>query len=121
MAYYYSLRGWLETEPNNLPQIINLIETMKRNYQEQPQKLLYLQGWQWQAQRINWTTYIFYGADVTIEGLNLFEIILNQLTSLSLDLSGYFEAKGEDEEQTLTYKINDDLIKKITEKALVTV
>lgn len=121
MAYYYSLRGWLEIEPNHLPKIIDLIETIKTNYYDQPQQSLYLQGWQWQEQTINWTAYIFYGADVTIEGLNLFEMMLNQLTSLNFNLSGYFEAQGEDEEQNLTYKITENKIKKVTEKILVTV
>ncbi len=119
MAYFYSLRGWLEIEPNNLPKIINLIQTIKTNYHDQPQQLLYLQGWQWQEQTINWTAYIFYGADVKIDGLNLFETILNKLISLNFNLSGYFEAQGEDEQQIFTYKITDDKIRKLTEKPLI--
>lgn len=121
MAYFYSLRGWLEIEPHHLSKIIDIIQTIKTNYHDQPQKLLYLQGWQWQEQTINWTAYIFYGADVKIEGLNLFEMILNKLISLNFNLSGYFEAQGEDEQKILTYKITDDHIRKLTEKPLITI
>ncbi len=92
---------------------------MKSNDLNHPKHSLYNQGWCWQEIPINWTSYVFYGADLTDEGLILFETTLKQLISLNLDLSGYFQAEGEDSEYNITYRIDSDIISKKIEQATV--
>jgi len=108
MAYYYSLRGWLEIEPENFLPTIEVVKALQRRYEDHPKFSLYLKGWCWNETNINWTHYLFYGADVTEEGLKFFKDILSEIAESGLNLSGYFHAQGEDGEQNYLYKMLDD-------------
>lgn len=112
MAYFYSLRGWLEVEPDNFDSAINVVKTLQLSSAQDTKIGLYLQGWCWSEASVNWTRYLFYGADVTEDGLELFENTLNKLTAMNLNLSGYFHAQGEDNERNLIYKVTDDNLKR---------
>lgn len=98
-----------------------MLQKLKSNKNQNPQESLYNQGWCWQEMPINWTSYIFYGADVTAEGLMLFETNLQKLTALNLDVSGYFHSQGEDGQQNLIYRITNDIIAKQTEQILTSI
>jgi hypothetical protein len=76
MAYYYSLRGWLEIEPENFSNAVQMLKSLKKQYESEPKFSLYLKGWCWSETNINWTRYLFYGADVTEEGLTFFKNML---------------------------------------------
>ncbi|MBW4633059.1 MAG: hypothetical protein KME30_14530 [Iphinoe sp. HA4291-MV1] len=108
MAYFYSIRGWLEVEPENFASAIDVVKSLQESYPKDTQTGLYLQGWCWKEQPINWTHYLFYGADVTEDGLEFFENTLNKLIAKKLNLSGYFHAQGEDGERNFIYKVTDD-------------
>ncbi|RUS99389.1 hypothetical protein DSM106972_078310 [Dulcicalothrix desertica PCC 7102] len=108
MSYFFSLRGWLEAEPEKFDKATQLIESLQRTYEQDSKMGFYLQGWSWNRNPINWTAYLFYGADVTESGLELFEDTLDKLINTHLNLSGYFHAQGEDGERNLVYHITDD-------------
>ena len=108
MAYYYSLRGWLELEPENFSHTIGLLKSLQKHYENDPKSNLYLKGWCWSETDMNWTRYLFYGADVTFEGLKFFKKILAQIADSGLNLTGYFHAQGEDGEKNYIYKMIDD-------------
>lgn len=108
MSYFFSLRGWLEVEPEKFETATQLIESLQNAYEKDTKIGLYLQGWSWNKNSINWTSYIFYGADVTESGLKLFEDTLGKLIDKQLNLSGYFHAQGEDGERNLVYRVTDD-------------
>lgn len=110
MAYFYSLRGWLEVEPDNFPQVIEAVRGQQANSLNKSKLSLYAQGWCWNENSINWTRYLFYGADVTKEGLEYFQKLLEMITNMGLNLSGYFHAQGEDGEENISYKVTDDLL-----------
>jgi hypothetical protein len=110
MAYYYSLRGWLEIEPENFLSVIEIIKSFQKRYENHPKFSLYLQGWCWSETNINWTHYLFYGADVTEEGLEFFKDRLSDMAKSGLNLSGYFHAQGEDGERNYLYKMLDDQV-----------
>ena len=111
MAYFYALRGWLEVEPDNFSKIIEVVQSLQSSYPKDTKQGLYLQGWCWRETPINWTHYLFYGADVTDEGIDLFENTLHKLTAMGLNLSGYFHAQGEDGERNLIYQVTDDTLR----------
>ena len=121
MAYFYSMRGWFEVEPDNFSKIIEVVHSLQSSYPKDTKQWLYLQGWCWRETAINWTRYLFYGADVTDEGLDLFENTLNKLAGMSLNLSGYFHAQGEDGERNLIYQVTDDILKREVASILVAV
>jgi len=110
MAYYYSLRGWLEIEPEKFSNVINALKSLHDHYERSPKFSLYLKGWCWSKTHINWTRYLFYGADVTEEGLNFFKNMLYRIADSGLQLSGYFHAQGEDGEKNYVYKMVDDSV-----------
>ena len=111
MAYFYSLRGWLEVEPENFERLISVVKSIQASYSPDTKLGLYVQGWCWQKKTINWTQYLFYGADVTEEGLDFFKEMLDKLIAIGLNLSGHFHAQGEDGEQNRLYQITDDALK----------
>ncbi len=121
MAYFYSLRGWLEVETDSFARATAIIESLQKEHPKDTKLGLYLQGWCWSEKSINWTQYLFYGADVTEEGLELFQSTLSKLTAMKLNLSGYFHAQGEDGERNQTYKITDDSLKIEVDSILVAV
>jgi hypothetical protein len=47
---------------------------------------------------INWQRYLFYGADITEEGIELFENILIDFRQENINFSYYFKATSEDNE-----------------------
>lgn len=110
IAYYYSLRGWLEIEPENFLNVIEMIKSLQKRYENHSKFSLYLKGWCWSETNINWTHYLFYGADVTEEGLEFFKNMLADLANNGLKLSGYFHAQGEDGERNYLYKLLDDRV-----------
>ena len=50
MAYFYSLRGWLEAEPDNFEKIVQVIKSLQKNYSENTKPGLYMRCWTWTAQ-----------------------------------------------------------------------
>ncbi|MCP4349973.1 MAG: hypothetical protein GY795_31210 [Desulfobacterales bacterium] len=76
MAYFFSLRGWLEVEPDKFDCVTEVIKSLKKKYSKDTKFGLYIQGWTWSESAVNWTRYLFYGADVTYEGLEFFQDIL---------------------------------------------
>ncbi|MCA1992261.1 MAG: hypothetical protein LDL41_09500 [Coleofasciculus sp. S288] len=121
MAYFYSIRGWLEVEPDKFSQAIEVIKSLQSSHLNNTKLGLYLQGWCWHETHVNWTRYLFYGADVTEEGLELFERTLYKLTAIGLNISGYFHAQGEDGERNMIYQVTDDNVKKEVGSVLVAV
>lgn len=108
MSYFYSLRGWLEVEPEKFHIATQRIESLQHTHEQNTKIGLYLQGWSWNENSINWTRYLFYGADVTQFGIELFENTLSKLIDTQLKISGYFHAQEEDGKINLVYRITDD-------------
>ncbi|XXT19101.1 hypothetical protein WME94_53635 [Sorangium sp. So ce429] len=112
MSYFYSLRGWLEISPGDFRTVISELLSIRKRWQitKNEKQRLYMEGWCWNDECVNWTHYLFYGADVTEEGLVLFCDTIRELTLLKVDLSGYFHALGEDREKSITYRIENDIL-----------
>lgn len=70
-----------------------------------------MRGWCWGTAQVNWTRYLFYGADVSEEGLELFQDMLDKMLAMRLNLSGYFHAQGEDGTRNHIYWVTDDKLK----------
>jgi hypothetical protein len=95
MAYFYALRGWVELDREGFEQAVSILTQWSQ--QEMSEKnLLYLQGWCWNHTPINWQRYLFYGADVTEEGIELLKQVLTAFQTENIELSGYFQVTGED-------------------------
>ena len=112
MAYYYSVRGWLEADSETFEAATRLIERRRQAASDQ-QEALYLQGWTWSAAGVNWTRYLFYGADVQEDGLDLLRALLDELCALEGELDGYLRVTGEDGQRNLDFEISDDAVSEV--------
>jgi len=110
MSYYYSIRGWLEVTPDSFVKVVGKIQSLQQSYINDQKLGLYMNGWCWSEMPINWSRYIFYGSDVTEEGIKLLDLVLQEIANLKCQVCGYFHIQGEDGESNFMYKLNDDLI-----------
>lgn len=92
MGTYVSIRGWIECTEEQLPRIKSIIASFvdKAEYYrlESGKAEMYNQGWVIPETHINWTHYIFYGADIRIQYLSYIRDQLNTLTKEVTRLSG---------------------------------
>ncbi|WP_328394956.1 hypothetical protein OHS70_07545 [Streptomyces sp. NBC_00390] len=64
MGTYVSIRGWLECDETQLAAVQEIISSHEDNH--------YTNGWGAPRQHVNWTHYIFYGADMRESALDWF-------------------------------------------------
>jgi hypothetical protein len=107
MAYYYSLRGWLECDSEEFISIVDALGKLTSACASDQQKALYLKGWCWGTHEVNWLRYIFYGAAVQEIGLKLLDTTLKEFISVAPGVEGRFEASGEDGETCWVVKVLD--------------
>ncbi|MDT0566209.1 hypothetical protein RM704_01710 [Streptomyces sp. DSM 3412] len=64
MGSYVSVRGWLECDETQLAAVQQIIARHDDNH--------YTHGWGTPRQHVNWTHYVFYGADIRESALDWF-------------------------------------------------
>ncbi|MFD0078853.1 hypothetical protein ACFVIY_41525 [Streptomyces sp. NPDC127166] len=72
MGGYVSVRGWLECDEKQLATVQEIISSHADDH--------YSSGWSTPRQQVNWTHYIFYGADIRESALEWFT---NQITEIA--------------------------------------
>ncbi|NJK37949.1 MAG: hypothetical protein HC835_07690 [Oscillatoriales cyanobacterium RM2_1_1] len=119
MAYFYSVRGWLEVEPEQFERLIAVVQWIQSDQSQSSEKALYAAGWCWQTTLINWRCYVFYGAEMQGSGLVFFQEMLDWAIAANLNLSGYFHARGEDGCRNQAYRITQDHLQIIKLEGLI--
>ncbi len=70
MGNFVSVRGWLELNEEMIPQVREIIDDVANTttLSKTPIEIaeLYNRGWVFPSDKVNWTSYIFYGADVRL-------------------------------------------------------
>ena len=64
MGIYVSVRGWLECDESQLAAVQEIIAGHDDNH--------YTHGWSSPRRHVNWTHYVFYGADIRASALDWF-------------------------------------------------
>ncbi|MFI9046075.1 hypothetical protein [Streptomyces sp. NPDC053427] len=72
MGLYVSIRGWLECDATQLVSVQEIISSPAEDH--------YSNGWSTPRQHVNWTHYIFYGADIRESALDWF---MNQIRQIA--------------------------------------
>lgn len=72
MGVYVSVRGWLECDETQLVAVQGIISLYADDH--------YSSGWSTPRQQVNWTRYVFYGADIRVSALDWF---MNQLREIA--------------------------------------
>ncbi len=122
MGYFYSVRGWLEiNEEMELPlrQLIDLARDKNYGIEIALDKVeFYLKGWVIPQSYINWTKYVFYGADVRFEGVKFLKEHLQEIAKnvCSIDgeytdyITGFFAIDDEDGQISLFWKLQEGML-----------
>jgi hypothetical protein len=72
MGVYVSVRGWLECDGKQLTAVQEIISSHADDH--------YSGGWSTPRRQVNWTNYVFYGADIRESALDWFT---NQITEIA--------------------------------------
>ncbi len=119
MGHFTSIRGWLELDEDMVPQVQKLVEAAASNTAisttEQKAIQLYAQGWVFPTRHVNWTRYVFYGADVRTQHIGLLKDQLKAVSELVSTLgnefedhpTGLFYVDDEDGATSLCWEIGD--------------
>lgn len=93
MGKYVSIRGWLECNENNISEIKQICEDYTQNYSglkiDYSTRKLYQLGWVFPETQVNWTTYIFYGADIREYYLDFIREQIYKIAEIK-ELTGFF-------------------------------
>ncbi|MFF6783466.1 hypothetical protein [Streptomyces sp. NPDC012510] len=74
MGTYVSVRGWLECDETQLAAIQQIIDAHDDNH--------YTNGWGSPRKHVNWTHYLFYGADMRASALDWFTDQIREMARL---------------------------------------
>jgi len=99
MGRYAGVRGWLECEHSEVPQLREAIHAASAaGGPPESAAARYLKGWVFPETGFNWTAYVFYGGDVRCEFVDWLEAqVLAAARSLP-DVEGWFRVDVEDGE-----------------------
>lgn len=74
MGVYISIRGWLECDGTQLSAVEGVISSHADGH--------YSHGWRMPRQQVNWTHYVFYGADIRASALSWFMDQLREIARI---------------------------------------
>ena len=106
MSTFISIRGWLATD-------FKLIESFKATTYKfeviyskyllaEEQAQLYQKGWLFPRQRINWNSYVFFGADVKLGAEEYIKDQIMEMLEIDKEIEGLFYF--DDDACILSYK-----------------
>ncbi len=119
MGHFVSIRGWLEIDKPMQSKVVDLVNHFSERAPDlgvtQEIGKLYLKGWVFPESYINWTKYIFYGADIRTSGLKYlkehFRAIAEGVWSMDEEIKdyvkGYIFLEDEDGEPLLFWKLEE--------------
>jgi hypothetical protein len=115
MGHFTQIRGWLETEFERVPQFKEIVRIFDKDYSryvlDDRQAELYQSGWHFPDRLLNWTSYIFYGADVRSIGEDYVKDQIIAMARLFNDTNGLFYFDDDEGNYPITWKISDSKIK----------
>ena len=117
MSKYVSIKGWLECEHSQLEEIHKIISDygFKKEFESivgYESMALYNKGWCNRKEIINWTSYIFYGADVKDYCAYFIQSEIREILSKCSEIEGMFFFQHEEGEMKC-WKITNSQIREI--------
>ena len=119
MGTYVSIRGWIECSEDELPKIKSVISSFVEKAEDygltREGAEMYNKGWVLPESHINWTHYIFYGADIRIQCIDYIKDQLKELSRKIFEIDGditdylygIFHIDHEEEIESFVWKISD--------------
>ena len=128
MGHYISIRGWLECPESQIQKVKGIITSFVEKAEDygltKDGAEMYNKGWQIPDGHINWTYYMFYGADIRIQQL---DYIRDQIIALTDNIyevdgeymdyiEGIFDLEDDEEAVFLTWKTRNVNLRKLKRK-----
>ena len=114
MARYVLIRGWLECSFDDVAAIKDLInqhwETSSQYHIPQEAASLYQSGWTFPATPLNWTSLIFYGADVRAGSVAFIFDGLSKIAKADIEINGLFHVDDEEGESPRLWTIKNQTL-----------
>ncbi|WP_217560327.1 hypothetical protein [Paenibacillus sp. GbtcB18] len=110
MGKYISIRGWFECEEHDVSKVKEICREFTKNYSDTElnynTRKLYQSGWVFPENQVNWTTYIFYGADIREYHL---DFIKQQISKIAIipEITGYFLIDDHEGEKKICWQVFD--------------
>lgn len=110
MGKYISIRGWFECEEHDVSKVKEINMKFTENYSDTElnynTRKLYQLGWVYPENQVNWTTYIFYGADIREYHLGFIKEQISEIAVIP-EITGYFLIDDHEGEQKLCWQVFD--------------
>jgi hypothetical protein len=118
MSHFTSVRGWVQIFSDTTDDVMKIISDFNEhasNYGVSRENAdLYMGGWIAREKQINWSSYLFYGADVRTETVPFFENLLREIAKKAIHKvndevfypRGVFHLDDEDNQQTVIWRIS---------------
>ncbi len=109
MGHFVSIRGWIECEEEDIPKIKEINDYFCRSYAnhliKQETKELYQKGWQIPKEFINWSAYVFYGADIREYHTDFIKDQIVAIAEFNEEIEGYFHVDDDEGNIKLCWKL----------------
>ncbi|PUA36647.1 hypothetical protein C8Z91_25040 [Paenibacillus elgii] len=108
LGRYVSIRGWIECEEKDIATIKEICNHFIKDAEYEldlERRKLYQSGWNFPKATINWTAYVFYGADIREYHSNFIKKQLDEIAKLNSGITGYFLIDDHDADKKLCWQI----------------
>ncbi|NLL64159.1 MAG: hypothetical protein GX241_08060 [Ruminococcaceae bacterium] len=109
MGHFVSIRGWIECEEGDIIFIKEIMDNFCRNYTKhfikEETKKLYQKGWQIPNEFINWSAYIFYGADIREYHTDFIKDQIIAIAASNKEIEGYFHVDDDEGNIKVSWKL----------------
>lgn len=114
MARYSLVRGWIECEYEDVKAIRGAANAFWRSHDryniDAGSANLYWKGWYFPESPLNWTSFVFFGANVRSAAVPFIRDSLIEIVNLRLDVEGLFYVDGDEGEGPRIWKIGDQCL-----------
>ena len=114
MGHYVSVRGWIECDKSNFSAIEKVIDKYRMDFLKysisQEIAELYQKGWQIPKDVINWTAYVFYGADIRQYNLDFIKDQIIEIGKIDEDIRAYFFIDDDENIENYNWKLLEGVL-----------
>lgn len=100
MGHYTSIRGWIGCEAGDIFAIKEINNYFLKNYSKYQiayqTKEIYQKGWCFPNESVNWTNYVFYGADIREYHSDFIKEQLIAIAESNCDIEGHFSVDDDE-------------------------
>ena len=119
MSRYVSIRGWLECDYEDIEEIKNIINEYKIkkewivNDSDINKLELYQGAWKLPEKPVNWTAYIFYGADINSGYYEYIKEQVEEILKINKEIDGFFKCTDEEEVYSREWIIENSILNEV--------